>query len=171
MFTNEQIDVASLPKLEDLQMNPIDRKYLLILLLNIFFTYGIPIFGLLVANYLSVNKKFKDVSPYVLFTLILMMVLTMLIYGIGFKKRVYALRERDICYSHGYFINKLIALPFNRIQHIEIARSFLARKFGLATLKIYSAGESGSDLVIHGLPKDVAESQYAFLTQVINERV
>jgi membrane protein YdbS with pleckstrin-like domain len=47
----------------------------------------------------------------------------------------------------------------------------LARKLGLSTLKIYSAGESGGDIAIKGLPKDVAETQYAFLTKVINERL
>jgi membrane protein YdbS with pleckstrin-like domain len=95
----------------------------------------------------------------------------MLIYYLGFRKRAYAMREKDICYTHGYIISKTIALPYNRVQHIEISRSFIARKLGLSTLKIYSAGESGSDLVIHGLPEKIAEAQYAFLTQVINERL
>ena len=94
-----------------------------------------------------------------------------IIYYLGFKKRGFALREKDICYSHGYLVNKTLALPYNRIQHIEIARSFMARKLGLASLKIYSAGESGGDMVIHGLPKALAESQYTFLTKIINEQL
>jgi hypothetical protein len=101
----------------------------------------------------------------------IVMLLHALVYILGFKNRKYAMRELDICYTRGYLVTRTIAVPYNRIQHIEISRSFLARKLGLSALKIYSAGESGGDLIIHGLPKDIADAQYAFLTKVINERL
>jgi membrane protein YdbS with pleckstrin-like domain len=97
--------------------------------------------------------------------------MSLTIYYLGFKNRKYAIREQDMTYTQGYIVTKMVTLPYNRIQHLEIRRSFLSRKLGLSTLKIYSAGESGGDLSIKGLPKDVAERQYAYLTQIINERV
>ena len=95
----------------------------------------------------------------------------MIIYKLGFKKRKYALREKDIIYSSGYIVNNTTTLPLNRIQHLEITRSFMARRLGLATLKIYSAGESGGDIAIKGLLNAIAEKQYAHLTSVLNDRV
>ena len=171
MFSNEQIEIVDLPKLEDLQMTPIHPNYLYVLLLNILTSYGFGIIGLIIAHRATSDDNFKVVSVYLISTLVLLMLLSAFIYYLGFKKRVYAMREKDICYSHGYIVTKTISLPYNRIQHIEITRSFLARKLNLSSLKIYSAGESGGDLIIHGLPKEVAETQYAFLTKVINERL
>jgi len=171
MFTNEQIHTTELPKLEELQLTPVDPKYLYILICNILITYGIAIIGLVIAFSFSANDTFKLLALYGIAVLVLCALLTIGIYVLGFKMRLYAIREKDICYAHGYFVNKTLVVPYNRVQHIEISRSFLSRQLGLSALKIYSAGESGGDLVIPGLPKDVADSLYAFLTKIINERV
>jgi membrane protein YdbS with pleckstrin-like domain len=171
MFTNKQIELKDLPKLEDMQMTGVHPKYLYILIFNILITYCIGIISLVLAILFSSNDSFKVVAFYGIVGLVIFTLATIGIYILGFKMRVYAIREKDICYAHGYFVNKTLVVPYNRIQHIEITRSFLARKLGLSSLKIFSAGESGGDLVIPGLPKEVADSLYAFLTRIINERV
>lgn len=171
MFTNNQIDVSSLPKVEHLEMRPIHRNYLYVLFINIFLVYGSIILGLVVIRTFSDDDSLNQFAFYAVCGLAVISLFTSILYYLGFKKRKYAMREKDITYSHGYLITKTITLPHNRIQHLEIARSFLARKLGLSTLKIYSAGESGGDIAIKGLPKGVAEAQYAFLTKVINERL
>jgi membrane protein YdbS with pleckstrin-like domain len=59
-------------------------------------------------------------------------------------------------------------VPISRIQHIEESRSWLARKLNLATLKIFTAGESGSDLKIDGLPHEEAKQINDFLSTRVN---
>jgi membrane protein YdbS with pleckstrin-like domain len=171
LFSNNQIDVALLPKSEDLELNPISPKYFKIILLNTVFVYSVFILALVGLYFFSDDADFKIVFWYLIAGICALCLVTIFTYYIGFKKRKYAIREKDITFSHGYIVNKTITLPYNRIQHIEIKRSFLARKFGLSTLKLYSAGQAGGDISIKGLPKDIAETQYAFLTEIINERV
>ena len=171
MFSDNQINITELPDIQDLEMTPLDQKYRYILLMNIIVLYGFGIAGLIIARSISTDAHFKHVSIYLICALIFAMLVQGIIHYLGFKKRAFAMREKDMCYSYGYLTNKTLVLPYNRIQHIEIARSFMARKLGLATLKIYSAGESGGDMVIHGLPNDIAESQYTFLTKIINEQL
>jgi hypothetical protein len=172
MFTNHRIEIEALPKFETLKLEPISPRYFLIILANIIVTYGNVLVVLLV-----IHHFFSDDSDYLhqLFWFIFFVVAAIGIFNLGllrlgFKKRKYALREKDIIYSSGYINNKTTTLPFNRIQHLEISRTFMARKLGLSTLKIYSAGESGGDIAIAGLPKDIADAQYTFLTDIVNER-
>jgi membrane protein YdbS with pleckstrin-like domain len=171
LFSNNQIDVALLPKSEDLELKPISPKYFNIILLNSVIFYSIFVIGLTGLYFFTNDPDFKMIFWYVLAAICVLFLVTIWIYHLGFKKRKYAMREKDITFSHGYIVNKTITLPYNRIQHIEIKRSFLARKFNLSTLKLYSAGESGGDISIKGLPKEVADTQYAFLTEIINERI
>ena len=171
MFTNNQINVGDLPKVEELQLESIHPKYLIILVINICSFIGIAMGGISLARYFSEDDSIIRVSGVSLLLIGLLGILVLTVYYLGFKNRKYAIREKDMTYTHGFIVKKQITLPYNRIQHLEIRRPFLARKLGLSTLKIYSAGESGGDLAIKGLPKDVAEQQYAYLTQIINERV
>ena len=172
MFTNSQIDITALPKLEDLELEPISPKYFTIIIINVLVTY-LSFIGALIAlkYFIKDDDGYHTVFWYILTTLILASIFQMIIYKLGFKKRKYALREKDIIYSSGYIVNNTTTLPLNRIQHLEIKRSFMARRLGLATLKIYPAGESGGDIAIKGLLNTIAEKQYAHLTSVLNDRV
>ena len=171
MFTNSQIDATELPKVEAQSMQPIHPNYLFIIYINTVLSFSIAIGALIFTKIFSGDPSFSAFANYIISALIVGFIVSISLATLGFKKRKYAMREHDITYSHGYIVTKTVTLPYNRIQHIEITRSFLARKLGVSTLKIYSAGESGGDLSIKGLPKDIAASQYAFLTKVINERL
>jgi membrane protein YdbS with pleckstrin-like domain len=65
-------------------------------------------------------------------------------------------------------VNSISAVPISRIQHLEISRSWLAIKFELATLKIFTAGESGIDLSIDGLNYNEAKQINDFLSRKVN---
>jgi len=171
LFTNTQIEIETLPKVETLDFKPVSKSYFKIILFNLFATYGSIIAGLFIIRAIAEKEKFYTIFWYIITVVLFLFVINFVLYKIGFKKRQYAIREKDITYSHGYLSNSTVTLPFNRIQHLEISRSFIARKLDLSTLKIYSAGESGGDLSIKGLPKDIADAQYAFLTSILNERV
>jgi membrane protein YdbS with pleckstrin-like domain len=73
------------------------------------------------------------------------------------KARGYAIDEFDVYFKQGLWWKKQTALNYSRIQHIDISHGPLERKFGLATIKFFTAGGAGSDLRIAGLPKETAE--------------
>lgn len=77
---------------------------------------------------------------------------------IAVPRRGYALRRHDMVYRHGVFWRKVTAVPFNRLQHVEVNNGPIDRWFGIGTLKLYTAGGSGGDLTIEGLPIETAES-------------
>ena len=171
MFTNTQIDIETLPKVADIDLIPIEKSYFKIVIFNFCFVLIGVIGALLGLKFLIEDSKFDKMAGVLIMALIVFFVIQFIVLTLGFKNRKYALREKDIIYSKGLLNFSTTILPFNRVQHVEISRSFLARKLNLATLEVYTAGESGSDLKIEGLPDDVAESINAHLTTMLNERV
>ena len=69
-----------------------------------------------------------------------------------------ALRDHDIAFRSGLWWHKTVLLPRNRVQHIELSSGPLQRKFGLASLKFYTAGGAAVDLQIDGLSHEQAQS-------------
>ncbi|PCJ47479.1 MAG: hypothetical protein COA74_11245 [Gammaproteobacteria bacterium] len=90
-------------------------------------------------------------AVFVIITLTALMLILFSMSLYSYKFKGYALREFDIIYKSGIFWQKKIILPFNRIQHLESTRGPLERKFGLATLCLFSAGGLTADLTIFGL--------------------
>jgi uncharacterized protein len=86
---------------------------------------------------------------------------------LGFRKKGYALREKDILYKKGIIATTTTIIPFNRIQHVALHEGVLDRMYDLSELQIYTAGGSSSDLSIVGLPKELAERIKTFLLNKI----
>lgn len=169
MFNNVLIEIEQLPKLENVSLKNVEKRYIYILFFNITIGFIIPLVALVLTVILS---SFDGWWPYFLITfsgIILIYILTLFYTFLSFPKRQYALRENDIIYAEGLLFNKLTTVPLVRVQHTEISRSFLERKLNLSTLKIYTAGATGSDLKIGGLDKEDAEKINIFLTAQINE--
>jgi len=89
--------------------------------------------------------------------LFILSIASFLLVEVGFKRKAYLLREYDLLYKTGYLMQKMTAIPKNRIQHVEIRQSVLLRLFKLSKLVIYTAGGSSSDLSISGLKPEDAE--------------
>ncbi|WP_055437097.1 PH domain-containing protein [Lacinutrix algicola] len=168
MFTNIEIDIDSIPKAETVKLKPISKSYLKILFINIFIQYSI-LFGVVI---LAINFIKEDwvsiVFWYVIIFLFFLLILQFIISILSLKKRGYALRSHDIIYAKGLLIEKRTTVPFIRIQHLETKQSFIAKKFNLASLHVYTAGESGGDLSISGLTLDEATRINQLLTTKIN---
>ncbi len=74
------------------------------------------------------------------------------------KRNGYALREKDIIFRRGFLFQKTTVVPFNRIQHVSVERGVIDKTLKLATLRIFTAGGSGSDLDIPALLPETAFS-------------
>lgn len=75
----------------------------------------------------------------------------------------YAAREHDLNFQSGLIFRSLVSQPILRIQHIEIKRGPLERRFDLATLQVFSAGGASYTFNIPGLEYEKAISLRQFI--------
>ncbi len=87
------------------------------------------------------------------------------------KKRGIAVRDKDVLYKSGLVVNRVTAIPFNRIQHVETKQGPLDRQFGTASLQIFTAGGSKGDLDIAGMERDRAEGLRSMILKRIGSSV
>ena len=165
-FSN--IEVLQLPNISKLTYKKIHKDYLKVLFSTAFVVFAI-IF--LVTYILAVNiKELKDFGFlfYIYVTIIISFISVLGWIIIGFSRREYVLRDKDITYKSGVLIKTIITVPFARIQHVEINEAPLSRVFKLASLNVFTAGDSGNDMVIRGLKKDESLKIKEFINQQIN---
>lgn len=78
----------------------------------------------------------------------------------------YALRSSDLLIRNGILWKSVIAVPFNRIQHVDSDSGPIERSTGLANLVIHTAGSQLGSVSIPGLPTERAEALRDYLSQV-----
>jgi membrane protein YdbS with pleckstrin-like domain len=165
-FSN--IEVLNLPDISKLTFKRIHKDYLKVLILSILIIFSILFLGvfLLATNVEEIGsiKYFNYI--YILLSVVFGSILIAL--GIGFSRRKYVLREKDLTYKSGVLIKKITTVPFSRIQHVEINEAPISRIFKLASLNIFTAGDSSNDLVIKGIKKEEALRIKEFINQQIN---
>lgn len=67
----------------------------------------------------------------------------------------YAERAEDLYIRHGVMILKLVAVPYGRMQFVDVTAGPLERWLGLASVEMHTA-TPGTRAVIPGLPPDEA---------------
>ncbi|MBA2498972.1 MAG: PH domain-containing protein [Chitinophagaceae bacterium] len=158
IFQNSTIDMALLPKAEEVELTPIEKDYLKVMRLEWLLISGIL---LLASGFLVfIVPPFQTFPGYIFIiaAFILIIVFYYILQTLAFKKRAYALREKDIIYQNGIIIQQTSICPFNRIQNSSVSTGPFERKYGLATLHLFTAGTSGADLHIKGLKESDAQS-------------
>ncbi len=149
-FTNSILLPGNLPEVDSKTFNQLDRNYLKIMFIRII------IFFLLISGGLITVLLLAEEIPTVLVTIlggsviILATLFSVIISVLGFPRKGYLVREKDISFKRGLITFKLTTVPFNRIQHVEVNQGILAKVFKLSSVKLYTAGGSMSDLSIPG---------------------
>ena len=69
----------------------------------------------------------------------------------------YPLRDDDLLFKRGIMWQRIVAVPYGRMQLVDINRGPIARAVGLSELKLVTAAAS-SGVVIPGLPEDAQRS-------------
>ena len=163
IFENLPVDAAWLPQVASLTFHPIEKKYLRVSLIgSILFWLALLLGG-------AIFAAFSDIENQTLVYLISAAGVLLLAVGhlffirAAFKRKMYALRERDIIYTKGLWWRVRTSIPFNRIQHAELKQSPFERLYGLHSLKVFTAGGHASDLVIPGLKEATALSIKDFI--------
>ncbi len=161
MFQNSEIAVDELPDAENLDWQKLHEGYAQ--RIRVQTLIGVAIVALAIfALKLVLNIP---VMPFAVLNSILAIVAVVLLLrpGISIPRRGFALRDKDILFRKGVIWRSVTAVPFNRIQHVESSSTPLDRKYGLATLQLFTAGGSSGDLKIDGLDKDIAENLRTFI--------
>lgn len=162
-FSNAPIQISDLPAVQNEAFTPLHTEYRSLRLVSraIFFSLVAAV-GVLV--YFSTELKIWHI--YLPFAIVV--VYTFWVEIAGFKRKGYLIRERDISYRSGLLFHHVTTVPVVRIQHSEVSQSFLQRLFDLATVKIYTAGGSGSDVSIPGLHPEEAHKVRDYINQTVH---
>ena len=160
--------VNQLPDISELTFKRIHKDYLKVLVLTtltVFFVLFLSVF--LLETYVEKisNLEYRNYF-YLLFSIVFLILIT--VFVIGFSRRKYVLREKDVTYKSGVLIETITTVPYSRIQHVEINESPISRIFKLASLNVFTAGDSSNDLVIKGVKKEEALKIKEFINQQIN---
>jgi membrane protein YdbS with pleckstrin-like domain len=166
-FLNDQVVTENLPKAEAVTFTHIEQKYLHVLRWEWLFA----ILVLLSAEIILVLsiKWLQRPLPIVLLAAGWLLVTAgwYFLLNKSFSIRGYAIRDKDIIYRSGWIIQHIHTCPFNRIQHITVKVGPMDRRFGFATLVLYSAAPDDADLDIPGLPETLAWELKEWITQKI----
>lgn len=154
-FTNETIDVATLPKFEEVQFNLLQPNYWKVTLINWFFFFLIV--GVGVGAALFFIPELSEFKAGIIITFAVLLSLVIFFSRMSFKKKGFAFRNHDVLFRHGIIATSTIVIPYNRVQHVALHEGFISRYFGLAKIEIFTAGGSSSDIEIPGIEKEQAE--------------
>jgi membrane protein YdbS with pleckstrin-like domain len=163
----QNIAVISFPEIIKIDFKSIENKYLKVILINTFLFFVIAFLLVSFADYKGLFE-FIENTIWIYLSMFSSLVFILLVKKVGFKKRKYAVREKDISYKKGVLFKSLTSIPFNRIQHIEIDEGPISRLFGLVSLSVFTAGDSSDDLKISGLLKEEAKQIKEFISNKID---
>lgn len=160
MFENPEVPVESLPQAESLDWRRLHPSYAREQQL----VRGLLVAAVTVAWLVLIAVR--DIPA----PLLAVLVVALLVGGgfvawpsIAVPRCGFVMRDHDIVYRHGVLFRKVTAVPYNRVQHVEVSSDPLDRRFGIGTLKLFTAGGSGGDLAVEGLPLETAEQLRDFI--------
>jgi uncharacterized protein len=81
----------------------------------------------------------------------------------------YQLRDDDLLFRRGLMFQRFVAVPYGRMQLVDITRGPLARAVGLSELKLVTAA-AASNVTIPGLPEADAEALRDKLVELAESR-
>ncbi|MCL4410394.1 MAG: PH domain-containing protein [Firmicutes bacterium] len=91
---------------------------------------------------------------------------------IRYRVTRYLLAEDRVHFQLGAWWWRETSVTHNRLQHIEIQQGPVERLLGISRLILYTAGGTGADLVIPGLPKDSSEAiRNQLLQEIAQEEI
>tara|TARA_R110002072_G_scaffold12269_7_gene53500 strand:- start:1509 stop:2057 length:549 start_codon:yes stop_codon:yes gene_type:complete len=151
LFENLEIDKNQIPTMDEVNFTNLEKDFLWMRITSWSIFLFILLGFLIIIGFKTDTAIWKISAPWLAF-----LILIVFIELKGFKIKGYAIRQKDISYKSGLIFFSMTSVPFNRIQHVEVSQGPIARLFDLASVKVYTAGGSTSDLRIGGLKKEEA---------------
>lgn len=152
VFSNEPIDVAGIPILDQAAFVPMHPNFLRVALIGrAVFAVVVLIIGVVVSILVPANSW---IPLAVMGVLILLTAIGAALKVLEVNNIAYQVREHDLSYRSGVLVKTVETVPFVRVQHARISQGPIQRAFDLSTVEVNSAGP---DLHIHGLGSADAE--------------
>ena len=167
-FTNNPIDITQLPKFEEVKLKGLNPKYITVLLFNFSVLLILIIGGFSTLFYFKQDAFTNTIWMAIVVGLVLFLAGLVVFTKFSFHKKGYAFREHDAIYKSGLISETTTIIPFNRVQHVALHQGFISRKLGLASVELFTAGGSSSDLEIPGLLLTDAQLIKNLVSQKIN---
>lgn len=167
-FSNNPIDLTQLPKFEEVQLKGLNPKYITVLLFNFSLLLILVIGGFSALFYFNQDAFSNMIWMTIVVGIVLFLAGLVLFTKFSFQKKGYAFREHDAIYKSGLISETTTIIPFNRVQHVALHQGFISRKLGLASVELFTAGGSSSDLEIPGLLLADAQIIKNLVSQKIN---
>ncbi len=154
-FTNETLDTTALPRFEAVSFRLLDARYWTVVLLSLLLVFGL--IGAAIVLAAVFVEDADEALPWMIGGYVVIASLTFWLSRIAFRRKGYAFREHDVVFRHGIIATKTIVIPYNRVQHVALHEGVFSRMFGLAEVKVYTAGGNSGDIDIPGIRKPEAE--------------
>ena len=167
-FTNNPIDINQLPKFEEVKLKGLHPKYVNVLFFNFAFIFILAIAGFSALFFFKLDAFSYAIWAAIFTAILLILVVLIVVTKFSFRKKGYAFREHDVIYKSGLISETTTIIPFNRVQHVALHQGFISRKLGLASIELFTAGGSSSDIEIPGLLLADAQIIKNLVSQKIN---
>ncbi|MBO0982126.1 PH domain-containing protein [Microbacterium sp. SD291] len=131
---------------------------------NALFIAGVAVVALVLAFAMEQTWALIPAGVVVLITLITLIILPRQAKAIG-----YMLRADDIVFRKGILWQRMIAVPYGRMQLVDITQGPLDRAFGISQLKMVTAAAT-TGVQIPGLTQAAAEALRDTLIEVAETR-
>ncbi len=169
IFQNSPVSVSALPQVEEIDYRPLAPAYRRVELIGTAFLFGVLFLGWVVFYLFSQMEEQWPVWA-ALAVWVALFSFSMFLAWKRWEVAGYVLRDRDILHKKGIIFRTVTAIPFSRMQHCELSQGPIESAFGIATISIFTAGGSSSDLRLEGLQIVEAQRIREFITGKISER-
>jgi membrane protein YdbS with pleckstrin-like domain len=157
VFDNVLVLPENIPQAEHITFTPLEKRYLWFSRLKFFIGLVLPI------PFYFLSKLETTYTLLIIGGYLLILGFFFFTHWMSFKRKGYGIRTHDVSYRTGWMFRSLTVVPFNRVQHCEVESGPIERLFRLSTLKIFTAGGSGSDITIPGLEPTSAKNLRAHI--------
>ncbi len=168
-FINAPVDLKTIPEAGSLELQPVHPSYKKVLLLEWMITS--LIFAAISAVLIFALSKLTDTYGWMIVLSAWFLIIATHYFFLqkNFMVLAFAVRERDVITRKGWLIRSVKICPSNRIQNCSVQSGPLERKYGLASLVIYTAGVEGADMRIPGLLQEEADNLRYFILGKIHK--
>lgn len=168
-FTNNIVSPENLPSVEEVSFTPLEKAYLTVETI----TFGIIMGIIAVLGLVSFLIMDEPTEPLIVVSVVLgyivFWIVVLAAIQISYKYSGYALREKDLLYRSGWLNRKTRIVMINRIQHISVQSGPLERKFGLASVSVFTAGSTAADFTIKGINEEIAQKIKSWISAETQE--
>lgn len=122
------------------------------------------VFTILIVSSFLFNSMIEDIFPIkllvggLIFLWLLMLGINFILSKLEYDYTAFHLGSDGLIIRKGMLWRSEIFVLRSRVQHIDVAQDPMSRLFGLATIKVYTAGTKLGSITLSGLKYDVAES-------------